>query len=122
MTTATLEIDGVSPRERISPRTAEDLAAALKAADDTGQAVAAVGGGTQLDLGMPPLRLDVVVDTTGLDPLATMACDQGGEVAYLTLDGLRIATHAKDDRVPGRQAGCHGRAWSEQLDRQRRQG
>ena len=67
MTTSTLEIDGVSPRERISPRTAEDLAAALKAADDTGQAVAAVGGGTQLDLGMPPLRLDVVVDTTGLD-------------------------------------------------------
>ena len=67
MTTSTLEIDGVSPRERISPRTAEDLAAALKAADDTGQAVAAVGGGTQLDLGMPPRRLDVVVETTGLD-------------------------------------------------------
>jgi glycolate dehydrogenase FAD-binding subunit len=65
--TSTLEIDGVSPRERVSPRTAEDLAAALKAADEAGQAVAAVGGGTQLDLGMPPRRLDLVVETAGLD-------------------------------------------------------
>lgn len=29
--------------------------------------MAPVGGGTQLDLGMPPARLDVVIDTTGLD-------------------------------------------------------
>ena len=51
----------------MSPATAEEVAAALKSADDAGQAVAAVGGGTQLDLGMPPRRLDRIIETTGLD-------------------------------------------------------
>jgi glycolate oxidase FAD binding subunit len=60
-------IDGVSPRSRVSPSTPEELAAALKSADQAGDAVAAVGGGTQLDLGMPPARLDVVVETGGLN-------------------------------------------------------
>ena len=65
--TTPVEIDGVSPRDVVSPTSAEELAAALKAADDAGQAVAAVGGGTQLDLGMPPRRLDQVIETTGLN-------------------------------------------------------
>jgi glycolate oxidase FAD binding subunit len=65
--TTPVEIDGVSPRDRVSPTTAEELAAALKAADDAGQGVAPVGGGTQLDLGMPPRRLDLVIETTGLN-------------------------------------------------------
>ena len=65
--TTPVEIDGVSPRDRISPASAEDVASALKAADDAGQAVAAVGGGTQLDLGMPPRRLDQIIETTGLN-------------------------------------------------------
>jgi glycolate oxidase FAD binding subunit len=62
-----LAIDGVAPRCRLTPDSADELAAALKAAADAGQAVAAVGGGTQLDLGMPPSRLDVVIETTRLD-------------------------------------------------------
>ena len=65
--TTPVEIDGLSARDRISPATADEVAAALKSADDAGQAVAAVGGGTQLDLGMPPRRLDQIIDTTGLD-------------------------------------------------------
>jgi glycolate oxidase FAD binding subunit len=65
--TTPVEIDGVSPRDRVSPTTAEELAAALKAADDAGHAVAPVGGGTQLDLGMPPRRLDQIIETTGLN-------------------------------------------------------
>ena len=65
--TTPVQIDGVSPRDRVSPASAEDVAAALKAADDAGQAVAAVGGGTQLDLGMPPRRLDQIIETTGLN-------------------------------------------------------
>ena len=67
MTTAVLEIDGVSAQRRIAPASAAELAEALHAADLDGQAVAPVGGGTQLELGMPPARLDVVIDTTGLD-------------------------------------------------------
>src|SRR5258708_5957842 len=67
MTTAVLEIDGVAAPRRLAPTSADELAEALGAADANGQAVAPVGGGTQLDLGMPPQRLDVVLETTRLD-------------------------------------------------------
>src|ERR1700687_4498226 len=67
LTTAVVEIDGVSAQRRIAPRSAEEMGEALHAADQDGQAVAPVGGGTQLELGMPPARLDVVIDTTSLD-------------------------------------------------------
>jgi glycolate oxidase FAD binding subunit len=43
------------------------LAEALHAADEAGQAVAPRGGGTQLDLGNPPSRVDVVLATSGLN-------------------------------------------------------
>jgi glycolate oxidase FAD binding subunit len=67
VTLAATRIDGVSAQERISPATREELAAALKDANGSGQAVAPVGGGTQLDLGMPPSRLDLAIETTGLN-------------------------------------------------------
>jgi len=67
MTTAVFQIDGVSAERRLAPASAEELADAVGAADRDGQAVAPVGGGTQLELGMPPARLDVVIDTTALD-------------------------------------------------------
>ncbi|MBV9547065.1 MAG: FAD-binding oxidoreductase, partial [Chloroflexi bacterium] len=49
------------------PATADELAAALHEADEHVQAVTPVGGGTQLDLGMPPARVDVLLETTALD-------------------------------------------------------
>ncbi|MDQ6674746.1 MAG: FAD-binding oxidoreductase [Chloroflexota bacterium] len=67
MTTAVLEIDGVSAAHRLAPASASEVAEAVHAADRAGQAVAPIGGGTQLELGMPPTRLDVVIDTTALD-------------------------------------------------------
>jgi glycolate oxidase FAD binding subunit len=60
-------IDGVAPHARISPSNADELAVALKAAADDGKAVAPVGGATQLDLGLPPTRLDCLMDTTRLN-------------------------------------------------------
>jgi glycolate dehydrogenase FAD-binding subunit len=51
----------------VRPATADALAQALCAANDAGQAVAPRGGGTQLDLGTPPSRLDLVLHTTGLN-------------------------------------------------------
>src|SRR5919202_2765316 len=86
--TTPIQIDGFSPAETVSPATAEEVAAALKAADDAGQAVAPVGGGTQLDLGMPPRRLDRIIETTGLDRVVEY------EPADLTVTveaGLRFA-------------------------------
>lgn len=67
MTVSSLAIDGVTPRDIVSPATAEELAAALKAADEAGKAVSPIGGGTQLDLGRPPARLDVGIETTRLN-------------------------------------------------------
>jgi len=67
VTVADFAIDGLTPRESVSPTTAEELAEHLRDADADGKAVAPVGGGTQLELGMPPARLDRVVETTGLN-------------------------------------------------------
>jgi glycolate oxidase FAD binding subunit len=67
VTVETMTVDGVMPSERLSPSTAQELAAALLATDEAGKAVAPVGGGTQLDLGMPPTRLDLVIETTNLN-------------------------------------------------------
>ena len=88
MTSATIQIDGVAPAATLSPASREELAEALRAADGRGEAVAPVGGGTQLDLGMPPARLDLVIDTTGLDKIVEY------EPADLTVTveaGLRFA-------------------------------
>jgi len=62
-----IDIDGLRPREVVSPTTAEQLAEALHRADQDGLAVAPVGGATQLDLGNPPARLDLAIQTTGLN-------------------------------------------------------
>jgi glycolate oxidase FAD binding subunit len=67
MTSTAPRIDGIASTSRVTPASREELAEALRLADERGQAVAPVGGGTQLDLGMPPSRLDVVIETTGLN-------------------------------------------------------
>jgi glycolate oxidase FAD binding subunit len=67
MTTAALDIDGVTAQMRVAPSSATALAEALHAADQDGRAVAPVGGGTQLELGNPPSRLDLVLETTALN-------------------------------------------------------
>lgn len=67
VTTTTFSVDGISPRDVVAPQSADELAAALVAADQAGKAVAPVGGGTQLDLGMPPSRLDLAIETTRLN-------------------------------------------------------
>ncbi len=67
MTSTVPRIDGIASTSRVTPASREELAEALRLADERGQAVAPVGGGTQLDLGMPPSRLDLVIETTGLN-------------------------------------------------------
>ncbi len=66
VTSTTFAIDGVTPTSSCAPSTAQDLADALREANAAGQAVAPVGGGTQLDLGMPPHHLDLALETTRL--------------------------------------------------------
>ena len=66
---STLTIDGLAPRSVVAPGSPEELASLLQAADQTGEAVAPVGGGTQLELGMPLTRLDTAIETTALNRL-----------------------------------------------------
>jgi len=61
------DIDGITPTTQATPATADELAKAVREADESGQAVAPVGGGTQLQLGMPPRRVDLALLTTGLN-------------------------------------------------------
>jgi glycolate oxidase FAD binding subunit len=88
MTSTASGIDAMSSVARLTPASREELAEALHTADSRGQAVAPVGGGTQLDLGMPPSRLDLVIETTGLNKVVEY------EPADLTVTveaGLRFA-------------------------------
>ncbi len=67
MTVTGLAIDGVEVKLRVAPETAQDAAQLLASHDKQGHGVAPIGGGTQLELGMPPTRLDVLLDTTRLN-------------------------------------------------------
>ncbi len=72
----------------MAPGSREEVAEALRGADERGEAVAPVGGGTQLDLGMPPSRLDLLIETSKLDKIVEY------EPADLTVTveaGLRFA-------------------------------
>src|SRR5712692_230669 len=50
----------------VSPRTADDVAAALRLADDAGHSIVIRGGGTKSDWGRPPGRVDAILDMRGL--------------------------------------------------------
>jgi glycolate oxidase FAD binding subunit len=50
----------------VVPSTIEDACEAMRETRDRGEAVAFVGGGTQLDLGYPPERVDIVLRTEQL--------------------------------------------------------
>lgn len=93
MTSTVSRIDGIESTSRATPASREELAETLHAADSRGEAVAPVGGGTQLDLGMPPTRLDLVIETTRLDKVVEY------EPADLTVTveaGLRFADLQKE--------------------------
>jgi glycolate oxidase FAD binding subunit len=57
---------GAAPRFVVEPATVEEAAEAMRALAGDRLAVAFVGGGTDLDLGAPPARLDAVLRTRGL--------------------------------------------------------
>ena len=58
---------GVQPSWVAEPGSENELAAALRWANDAGLAVAPRGGGTKLGWGNPPARLDLILSTTRLN-------------------------------------------------------
>ena len=61
-----LAIDEVEPRWRARPASQQELADVLRQAADQDLVAAPRGGGTQLSMGNPPSRLDLLVETSGL--------------------------------------------------------
>ncbi len=60
-------VDGVTPRFLATPRSAEELAAVVAAADERQAAVVPWGGGLHMTLGNTPARYDVALRTATLD-------------------------------------------------------
>jgi glycolate oxidase FAD binding subunit len=60
-------VDGVRPAAVVQPADIDETAAVLRFSSERGLAVTPRGGGTMLDLGSPPERLDLVLDLGHLD-------------------------------------------------------
>lgn len=59
-------IDGVAAAQVLQPETNEEVAAALRDASARGLRVAPLGGGTHLQIGYPPVAVDVALDLSNL--------------------------------------------------------
>ncbi len=90
---ASRRIDGLSPSVVVHPEDLRELTGALHATNQDDLAVAPWGGGTRLELGNSPERLDMVLDLSRLDhivehnPADLTATVQGG----ITVDKLQNA-------------------------------
>lgn len=94
-------VDGVRPSVVATPADTAGAAAVLRAAAEDGLAVVARGAGTKLDWGLPPQRLDVLLDTTGMNRLIEHAA--GDLVVHaqagLALDELQEALAGARQRL-----------------------
>src|SRR5580704_19518478 len=67
--TAADAVCGVQPRLVLEPANEQQLAAALRLANDSNLAAIPRGGGTKLNWGNPPTRADLVLSTARLDKI-----------------------------------------------------
>ncbi len=91
--------DGVAARFVVRPADAEQTAAVLRACSDEGLAVVTRGAGSKLGWGRPPRRLDVLLDTTGMDALVEHAA---GDLVAVVGAGRPLA-QLQDDLSPAGQ-------------------
>jgi glycolate oxidase FAD binding subunit len=89
-------VDGVPARFVAAPGTTEEAGGVLRVAAEHDLAVVARGGGTKLGWGLPPRRLDLVVDTGRLDRVVEHAA---GDLVVVVQAGVRLA--ALRDRLAG---------------------
>jgi glycolate dehydrogenase FAD-binding subunit len=78
-------IAGVTPKQVFVPQRIDDAASRIAESDRAAEAVAFIGGGTDLEIGGPPDRLDLVIRTEKLD---------------------RIVEHAPSDQIIAVEAGA----------------
>ena len=67
MSDATYSVNGIAPARAAAPATREEAAELIRKAAAEGWAIVPYGGGTQIDLGCPPARLDLVLSTERLN-------------------------------------------------------
>jgi len=95
------EILGVHPETVFEPSTVEEAVEVVRDSAQGGKTLAFVGGGTDLEMGAPPLRLDAVVRTSRLSRVVEHApSDQIVAVeAGMTLEGLQTALASHRQRL-----------------------
>ena len=97
-----LTIDGFGPLPVHRPASAAELGDLVREAAATGEGVYPVGGGTVLDLGLPPIKPGVVVDTRGLDQVI----DYPARDMTITVAGRDHRRQAASRPSPRRASGC----------------
>ena len=97
-----LTIDGFGPLPVRRPATVADLGELVREAAGSGQGLYPVGGGTALDLGLPPTKPGVAVDTRGLDRVIDFpARDMTVTVqAGITVAALQALLASEGQRLP----------------------
>nr|BFF17577.1 hypothetical protein GCM10025730_10980 [Promicromonospora thailandica] len=81
-------VDGVPATVVARPVTTDGVAAVLREATAQGLVTVARGGATALDWGAPPERVDLLLDTTGLDRLVEHGA---GDLVVVAEAGLPVA-------------------------------
>lgn len=86
--TAADAVDGIAPGLVASPTNTDQVAEVLRICAHHRLAVVARGGGTKISWGSPPLRLDLLLDVSGLDRVVEHAA---GDLIAVAGAGVRLA-------------------------------
>lgn len=99
---ARFAVDGVPPKAVAAPDSVDAASALLRLANDSGLAVVPRGGGVSMAAGMPPDRLDVVLETRRLNALTLHepADLVAGAQAGMTLEALNRALAEHGQMLP----------------------
>lgn len=108
---AAAAVDGSVPRWVVRVTAVEQVAGVLALAHDAGLAVVPRGGGHALTLGAPPVRVDLVLDLTGLTRIVE---DRPEDLVVSAETGLTAGTlasrlHPRGQRLPVDPPGWAGR-------------
>ncbi|MFC8801743.1 FAD-binding oxidoreductase [Promicromonospora sp. NPDC057138] len=93
-------VDGVRATAVARPASAEGVAAVLREATAQGLVTVARGAGTALDWGAPPERVDLIIDTTGLDRLVEHGA---GDLVVVAEAGLPVAALSETVRAAAQE-------------------
>ena len=93
-------VDGVPATAVARPASADGVSAVLREATAQGLVTVARGAATALDWGAPPERVDLILDTTGLDRLVEHGA---GDLVVVAEAGLPVATLAATVRAAAQE-------------------